>query len=105
MGPGIVKLVHVRHLSAAFAKKLKIDLAEEPTIPLVLADGRRVEATQVVLDKVSLGDAVAHDVVAAVLPVSSHRDIDGLLGMSFLKHFVVSLDGKSGKLVLRQLKP
>ena len=92
-------------LSAAFAQKLKIDLAEEPTIPLVLADGRRVTATRVVLDKVSLGDAVAHDVVAAVLPVSSHRDIDGLLGMSFLKHFVVGLDGKSGKLVLRQLKP
>ncbi len=91
-------------LSQDIAKKLGIGprstLGE---IDTVVADGRVVKAQAVLLDSVTVGKARVESSMAAVLPTSESR-VDGLLGMSFLKHFVVQVDAKNDLLILERLK-
>jgi clan AA aspartic protease (TIGR02281 family) len=92
-------------LSDAFARRLKLDPAHLPTAEFVMADGRKVTGRAVLLDSMKLGEARAEGVEAAILPTAPGEDLDGLLGMSFLKHFAVDLQGPSGTLTLRQFTP
>jgi len=92
-------------ISQALAERLALDTSTALPTEVRLADGRKVKAKSVTLRSVALGDARAEWVPATILPSSVSEDIDGLLGMSFLRHFVVRLDGASGKLVLRQFNP
>jgi clan AA aspartic protease (TIGR02281 family) len=92
-------------LSEAFARRLKLDPARLPTAEFVMADGRKVTGRAVLLDSMKLGEARAEGIEAAVLPATPGEDLDGLLGMSFLKHFAVHLEGSSGTLTLKQFTP
>jgi clan AA aspartic protease (TIGR02281 family) len=90
--------------SDEFAGRLKLDLSKARDADCVMADGRRVKAKYVVLDSVAAGSARASNVEAAILPPPG-EDLDGLLGMSFLRNFVVQFDGATGKLALKQFSP
>ena len=90
--------------SDEFARRLRLDLSKAQEVECVMADGRRVKAKCVVLDSVSLGNAHASNVEAAILPPPGDS-LDGLLGMSFLRNFVVHFDGATGKLILKQFVP
>ncbi len=93
-------------LSRDLAEKLNINLAEEKEeMQAILADGRTVKAKQVILRNVKLGDAEVNNVLAAVLEQAEPMPEDGLLGMSFLKHFTVKLNPKEHLLVLEQFNP
>ena len=92
-------------LSEAFARRIKLDPARLPTAEFVMADGRKVTGRAVLLDSMKLGEARAEGIEAAILPSTPGEDLDGLLGMSFLKHFAVHLEGSSGTLTLRQFTP
>jgi len=92
-------------LSEAFARRLKFDPARLPAAEFIMADGRKVMGRAVLLNSIKLGEARAVDIEAAILPVVAGDELDGLLGMSFLKHFAVHLEGSSGKLTLRQFTP
>lgn len=92
-------------LSERFAGRAGIDLSDAAQTEARLADGQRVKARSLMLDAVQVGEARAENVAATILPSAVSDDIDGLLGMSFLRHFVVRLDGSSGRLVLRQFTP
>ncbi|MBN2301592.1 MAG: clan AA aspartic protease [Lentisphaerae bacterium] len=92
-------------ISEEFANRLKLDLKGLSMQEVVLADGSTAEATAVRLSSVQLGDARVENVYAVVLPAKPGKLVDGLLGMSFLSNFVLSFDGGSGKLVLKQFKP
>ena len=70
-----------------------------------LADGSQVEGHHVVLRSLAVGDAREENVDAVVIPRPPSPGVDGLLGMSFLGNFVVSLDGAGGELVLRRFEP
>lgn len=72
-------------------------------IDTVVADGRVVKAQAILLDSITVGKARVERSMAAVLP-SSEFKVDGLLGMSFLKHFVVQVDAKNDLLILERLK-
>jgi len=62
------------------------------TVELILADGRRTKAKFIRLSSVAVGTMTAHSVEAAIIENAPGNGIDGLLGMSFLKHFSFSID-------------
>lgn len=92
-------------ISKALAARLQIDMAGRPQTDVVLADGAVVRAQRLVLDSMQVGDARAEAVEAVVLGATGGEGIDGLLGMSFLRRFVVNFDGGTGRLVLKQFQP
>jgi len=73
------------------------------TTSIIVADGRKVQASIVRIDSLEVGRAKVTGAQATVLS-SKSPDIDGLLGMSFLSHFSVSVDSVHGKLTLVSLK-
>ena len=73
------------------------------TVTITLGDGSRVQAQEVRLRSVTVGKSAAKDTTAVILP-SDSAGMDGLLGMSFLSHFLVRVDSGNGKLILESLK-
>lgn len=92
-------------ISPEIAARLGLEARPDPSRSMVLADGRRVAGRPVTLASVQLGKARVEHVAAAVLPSPMEGQVDGLLGMSFLKHFVMNLDGSTGRLELKQFRP
>ncbi len=94
-------------LSNEIAEKLNIDTGKRKadTIKVQIADGRRIDATYVILDSVSVEGAGAKNVGAVILSegeeVEGH---DGLLGMSFLNRFNFQIDTVNKKLILNKRK-
>lgn len=89
-------------LSRRVADRLGL-VAAQPGIRVATAGGIRT-VYPVVLDRVEVQGAVAPHVVAAIsdeLPAG----IDGLLGLSFLKHFEVHMDAQAGFLEMVSRAP
>ncbi len=97
-GAGIVTI------SEAFAKRLQLPpvSADTPTTQVITADGRRVEAVPVIIESLNVAGLREKNISAVILKEPPGHNIDGLLGMSFLRRFHVSLEG-SGRLILRRL--
>ncbi len=97
-GAGVVTL------SADFAQRAGIPapLPGAPTVTVVTADGRTVEAHPVMLESLHVTGYTERHVAAVVLPDPPGDGVDGLLGMSFLRRFHVSL-APSGELILRRM--
>jgi clan AA aspartic protease (TIGR02281 family) len=73
-------------------------LGEETT--MTLAGGQKLRGRTIVLPRVAVGDKVATEVAGSAVP-ASEVGIDGLLGQTFLKHFVYTIDeARPGKLIL-----
>lgn len=86
------------------AEKLGIEYKKiNMKIKVALADGSESEATPIILDTVKVGHSELKGVRAAVLEVDSLGGADGLLGMSFLGHFIVNMDTVSNKLILHKI--
>ncbi len=71
---------------------------------VVMGDGRSIETQVINLESLAVGKSVVKNSLASILPSTSDGGIDGLLGMSFLSHFVVRVDSANGKLILESLK-
>jgi clan AA aspartic protease (TIGR02281 family) len=90
-------------LTAEFANSLDIKPGpNDPTVHLHLADGKVVEAKQMMLRSVRVGQFVVENVECAVLP-DSLTAASNLLGGSFLRNFVYKLDHDTGELHLSQI--
>lgn len=90
-------------LPHSFAKDLGIEVTEtDPTIQLQMADGKIVEAKQVTLESVQVGEFIINDVEAFVLPENLHA-APPLLGNTFLGNFTFEVDPERGKLILSRL--
>jgi clan AA aspartic protease (TIGR02281 family) len=77
-------------------------LGEETT--LTLAGGQKLRGRTIVLPRLAVGDKAATAVAGSAVP-ASEVGIDGLLGQSFLKHFVYTIDeARPGKLILAPRK-
>ena len=73
-------------------------LGEEST--LILAGGQKLRGRSIVLPRIAVGAMAAAEVAGSAVP-ASEVGIDGLLGQSFLKHFVYTIDeARPGKLIL-----
>lgn len=92
-------------LSQAAAVRLGIDLAGARSAKAVLANGEQVAAKAVVLDSVQTGDARVERVPALVMERAPGVGVDGLLGMSFLEHFLIRYEPGSRKVELIRLAP
>jgi len=91
-------------ISDAFARRLNIDPATLPETVGSLADGSKAKGRNVVFRSMAVGDARAENIAAVIFPNGPGNQLDGLLGMSFLRNFSVNMDG-SGKLILRKFAP
>ena len=90
-------------MTEEFAGRLGINMNSLPVLDITVADGRKIKGRAVVLGSVRLGAASSKNVPAVILPGEKRSDHDGLLGMSFLRDYLVQLDGASGNLILRRL--
>ena len=64
--------------------------------------GGSVQVNMNYLSSLSVGDAQAHHVAVAIHDLPDiPEQIEGLLGMSFLKHVLVTLDTENARLILR----
>ncbi|MFH1062837.1 MAG: retropepsin-like aspartic protease [Candidatus Omnitrophota bacterium] len=92
-------------INKAAAKSAGFDRISGSDTYVILADGSKSPAKRIVLDKVKVGCMEAEDVSAVILTEERGVDYwDGLLGMSFLKHFDFKIDSENKKLILeRQL--
>lgn len=70
-----------------------------------LADGREIEVHPITLESLTVAGARLPRVAAAVIATAPAGDVDGLLGMSFLREFDVQLDPARGQIFLRRLPP
>lgn len=87
------------------ADLLGIDLSGvRNDIELTVADGSAIRAKEVYLKSVQVGDSRAEDVIAAVVDNPPGPGVEGLLGMSFLNNFGVTLDSANKKLILDSIK-
>lgn len=92
-------------LSAAAAERLGVDYRSGAVMRMSLADGSEREGRGVMLRSLAVGDAREVNVPAAVMDDPPAGGVDGLLGMSFLGKFMMSLDGPEGGLVLKRFQP
>lgn len=91
-------------LAEALARRAGVVPDTNHTVRIQLADSRLVTGWPVVLDAVQVGDARKTHVAAIVLPSAPSPDIEGLLGMSFLREFTVRVDAASGRVEFLELR-
>ncbi len=88
IGPGLVEALG---LSAALGDEVE----------LVLAGGLKTKGRELTLPRIEVAGADERDIAAAAVKVSD-VGVDGLLGQSFLKRFVYTIDeSRSAKLILK----
>ena len=64
--------------------------------------GGSVQVNMNYLSSLTVGNAQAHNVAVAIHDLPDiPEQIEGLLGMSFLKHFLITLDAEHARLILR----
>lgn len=79
------------------AARLELDLQQARRVPVTTATQLETAAlTQI--SQIDIEELVVRDVQAAVLPLPTALGIDGLLGMSFLRHCRMVLDGPNQSL-------
>ena len=72
---------------------------EHPTVRLNTANGT-VTARVVRLDSLSVGDKAVRDITVAAVELAELPNIDGLLGMDYLRHFRFTVDQDQATLIL-----
>ena len=92
-------------ISEDLARRAGISTESLPRFPVRLADGETIDVPPVLLSSVQVGESKVNQVPAVVLPRAPGPGVDGLLGMSFLRHYLVELDPANGKLVLKSFNP
>jgi clan AA aspartic protease (TIGR02281 family) len=90
-------------LSASTASDLDLNPGKDAkTVQLVTADGKIVKAKIMPLDSIRIGEFVAHDIEAAIMP-DNVKSSDNLLGQTFQRHFMARIDLGNGQLHLTPL--
>lgn len=92
-------------LSGAAAARLGLTWSDKSTAKVRLADGTQIEVHPVLIDTMTVAGSRLDAVRAIVIPDAPAEDVDGLLGMSFLREFDVQIDTARHQIVLRRLPP
>jgi clan AA aspartic protease (TIGR02281 family) len=87
-------------ISTRFARQLGLDLRGATPIVVHTASGRE-QGLRTRVARIELGGAVAEDVEVVVMTDPGGPRADGLLGLSFLARFQMTLDAHAGTLELR----
>ena len=91
-------------ISKELAGRLGLDTEKPSDSFAVLADGSRVPTVSFTVGSIRLGKAVRDQVEVHMLEQAPSPGIDGLLGMTFLKHFSVKFSGDQGSVELTHLE-
>ena len=73
--------------------------AAEKRVPIITADGI-IEAPLIVINKIKIGELTAENVEAIVHDLPEQSAVNVLLGVSFLKNFVTTIDYKNNILII-----
>ncbi len=91
-------------ISRTTAKALRIHIDDDtPEVGVMTASGW-VVVPMTVVKRIMVGGAEVRDVEALIMDLPQRSEIDGLLGLTFLNKFKVSVDSNRGKLILTSLK-
>lgn len=85
-------------ISEDMARQLGLNLSGE-VIKITTANGR-IDVPKVNLDSLNVNGIQAHDVSATVIPIKSGSTFQGLLGLSFIRQFKMTIDPQANHLVL-----
>ena len=90
-------------ITQELSKKLNQDQASQDQVVKLQTNWGEVEGRRLVIDKIELGEARKKNVRSVVTPSNpAFSGFDGLLGLSFLGDFKVTVDYKNGKIILGQ---
>ena len=87
-------------LSKSFAQRINLEVNTNETVKMTLANGKQEDAHPLILRSVKSGEARALNVPALVTEGAPAPGLDGLLGMSFLRDFVLHFDAHSKRMEL-----
>ncbi len=88
-------------ITEELSKKLNQDLSSREEVIKLHTNCGEVEGRTLVIDRIELGEAWKENVRSVITPgIDALRGFDGLLGLSFLGDFRVTVDYKNGKIIL-----
>ena len=88
-------------ISRNTANKLGLDLKKCDFVALKTANGI-IKVPRITLKTVDIGGLVANDVVVTVHDLPAAKNVTGLLGLSFLEKFTVTIDRKNNKVIIEK---
>ena len=88
-------------ITEELSKKLNQDLSSRDEVVKLHTNCGEVEGRTLVIDRIELGEARKENVRSVITPNNyAISGFDGLLGLSFLGDFKVTVDYKNGKIIL-----
>jgi clan AA aspartic protease (TIGR02281 family) len=91
-------------LSRKCAERLGLDWQSGIPVKVVLANGQQETGFQVMLKSVAVDKFKSNNVGAVIMKNPPGPGIDGLLGMSYLRNYLISIDGSNKKLMMKEFK-
>jgi clan AA aspartic protease (TIGR02281 family) len=88
-------------ISQEMAEQMGLDLQHCEKVYITTANGR-IEVPKVVIDTLSVNGLEAHNVEATVIQVRRGSSFAGLLGLSFIRQFVLTIDPQAGQLIFQK---
>lgn len=88
-------------ISQEMAEQMGLDLKNCDRVYITTANGR-IEVPKVTLEKLSVNGLEAHNVEATVIQVRHGSSFSGLLGLSFIRQFVLTIDPQGGHLIFQK---
>lgn len=95
-------------ISEDIAGQLELIRQDGYKLPMRLADGKTVDMEPVVIQHVAVGGAERENIAAVIVPDRDEAigsEVDGLLGMSFLRNFDLNINPANGKIQLIDYNP
>lgn len=88
-------------ISEEMAEQLGLNLERCEKIRITTANGR-IEVPKILIQKLSVNGLEAYNVEATVIPIRHGSSFSGLLGLSFIRQFVLTIDPQAGQLIFRR---
>ncbi|MCE2930773.1 MAG: retroviral-like aspartic protease family protein [Vampirovibrionales bacterium] len=89
-------------ISKRMARQLGLDLENSEKIAITTANGE-LDVPKVRLKTVAVNGIEASDVEATVMDFGEGNSFAGLLGLSFIQHFKLTLDPKNGQMIFEPI--
>lgn len=89
-------------INRKMAEDLGLDLENADTVTITTANGR-IRVPKVHISRLTLNGVEARDIEATVIDVKNNTSFGGLLGLSFIRKFKMTIDPVEGKLLFQPL--
>jgi clan AA aspartic protease (TIGR02281 family) len=89
-------------ISTRMAKNLGINLKNTEKIMITTANGR-ISVPKVLLKSLTVNGLHAYNIETTIIPISEESSFSGLLGLSFIRQFVMTIDTERKQLIFQPL--